>query len=87
MAQIETKYLVCEYTVFIENGEIKESTAIYKYSDHLQALRTYHNKLSGACVNQNYISETVVLMNAAGQTIYSENIPVELYRNEQPTEE
>lgn len=77
-----SKYLVWEYSQIKDaNDEVTESMGAYKYDTELQALKVYHQKLAGACSNDNYVRETVILTNIEGHKIMSETIPSEIYRN------
>lgn len=70
-----SKYLVWEYSIIEQDGEPKETVGAYKYDSEKDALKAYHQKLSGACSNPNYLHEAVILSNTNGQLIKSECIP------------
>ena len=62
------KYFVTEFTKTVEKIE----KAIYEYDDMNLAVANFHSKMGSAMKNENYLAETLLVVNEIGEVLRSE---------------
>ena len=59
------KYFVIELTKTADKIE----KGVYEYNDRISAVAAFHSKMGGAMKNENYIAETLIVVNEKGEQI------------------